>query len=145
MSPARGPLWKALRRSLTAEAGGETRTAAQMLVVARRRHESLIQHLAPIIGEAALDALVSQTLRKAKTDFPGLRDIERLGPGPEAMSEACEHFKKHKITELEEIIVALMVFFVNLLSTFIGKGLTWKLMRRAWPEGLPSEFPAVET
>jgi hypothetical protein len=42
------------------------------------------------------------------------------------------------------ILTALIVSFVKLLSTFIGEGLAWRLLRNAWPEVLPDEPPSGE-
>lgn len=145
MTPSQHSLWEAVRGLAAVEAGGRLRTSEQAVALAKQLHEKLVLHLAPVVGDAGMDALFARSVRKTKPDFPSLSELETGGPPQKVLAQLYEHLQKQKVAELEKIIVALMVAFIRLLSTFIGEGLTWKLVRQAWPECLPNEFPSGET
>ncbi len=104
-----------------------------------------MQVVSPVIGEAGFDALFARSLKKTKSAFPSLSGLETVGPPRRVLSHLCENLKKQEVALLEGMVVALMSTFIDLLSTFIGERLTWRLLRNAWPDALPKEPPLGRT
>ena len=133
-----------MRRVFTAEAGGEIRTAEQSRATAKRLYERLVQHVSPVVGEAGFDALFARSLKKIRPSFSFLRELEAGGPAYDVSIHFFESLGKQKLDVVNQVAVDISVAFADLLSTFIGEGLTWKLLRDAWPEVLPGESPSGE-
>ena len=128
-------LVQAAERLLAFEAdGGERLGAEQGAAAAARIHEKLHRQLATVVGEAGFVALFARAVKLSTRSFPGLGEIGTL-------ERLCELLKIQTQAQNAAIVSALVSNFVNLLSTFIGKGLTLKLLHNAWPEVLPTRTP----
>ncbi len=139
------PLLSAVFRPLVrTETGERISTSEQGVELVKRLRQSLLKVIAPIVGEAAFEALFSRSLKKTKVAFLAPAKIESGGPAASEMTKFCESLKTQSATQIEEIVVSLLSSFTGLLSTFIGEALTWKLMRNTWPDVLPSEKPVGE-
>lgn len=141
MNSAGLPLLETIRRLIDVEAGGEIRTPTQGAAIVTRLHEKLALHLAPVVGEAGLDALFSRCIKITKRTFPSLRELETTGSAQSVLSQFFQHLEKQEPATVGAITGSLMVNLVGMLSAFIGEGLTWQLLRNAWPD-LPSDPPS---
>ena len=144
MKQATHVLLDAVERLLAFEAGGELRAVEDGTAVAARVYGKLYQHLSPIIGESGFQALLARTVKLSKPAFPALREVDTMGPADAVLTQLCAALKKQAPSAIAGIVTALLVTFGGLLSTFIGEGLTWKLLHNAWPEALPNEPPSGE-
>ena len=104
-------------------------------------HGKLLEVIAPIMGSLAFDALFARTLKKTARSFPALQKTENSGPASSELTKFCERLKAQDSISIEPLIESMLGSFVALLTTFIGEALTWKLIRSAWPDVLPSETP----
>ncbi len=101
--------------------------------------------VAPVVGDAGFDALFARSLKKAKATLPALRDLNTTGPAPALLRQFFVHLETQEVQAIEDTVIGATVGFIKLLSTFIGEGLTWKLLLNAWPDVLPSEPPREDT
>jgi len=144
MKEASKVLPDAAERLLAFEVGGELRNVEDGTAAAARIYQKLNQRLSPIIGESGFEALFARTVKLTKPAVDGLEGIDTKGPADAVLNQLCPYLKKQAPAAITGIVMALIVTFVGLLSTFIGEGLTWKLLRNAWPEVLPNEPPSGE-
>ncbi len=63
MKPARPALMEAIQRLPELEAGGEISTSAQSVATAKRLHEKLARHVAPVVGEAGFEAIFVRSVK----------------------------------------------------------------------------------
>jgi hypothetical protein len=132
-------LAQAAERLITFEAGSAIHNVENAIEVATRIHEKLLQHLAPVIGENGFQVLFARTVRLTKPRFPGMHEAPTNGPSEAFLDQLCACMKKQAPAAITDIVMALLFTFISLLSTFIGEGLTWRLLSNAWPEVLPTE------
>jgi hypothetical protein len=144
MKSVRLPLSAAVRRLLEVESRSAVGTSAERAALAKRLYEKLARHVSRAVGEAGLDALFTRSIKLTKPAFSCLRNLETTGPAQRVLSQFFEHLEKQEPAMIPTIIEALMLNFVSMLATFIGQGLTWQLLRNAWPE-LPREAPSEKT
>ncbi len=145
MIPANSSLVEVLRQLLLLEAGGTISTSDDGVAIAKKLHQRLVQVVSPVIGDAGFDALFARSLKKTKPVFPSLQNWETDGPAHDALNRFCESLKMQEVAMIEPILLAMMVTFSGLLTTFIGKGLALRLLRDAWPDALPSAPPSGVT
>jgi hypothetical protein len=144
MKPAGLPLLEAVRRLLEVEAGGEGHAAGQEVATATRFHDKLARHLSPVVGEAGFDALFSRSIKMTKSTFPSLCELETTGSPQSVLSRFFEHLEKEDPASVQAFTESLVMTLLGMLSAFIGEGLTWQLLRNAWPT-LPNEPPSEKT
>jgi hypothetical protein len=142
--PARPALTDAIQRLLELEAGGETPTSAQSVATATRLYEKLARHVAPVVGEAGFEALFSRSVKITKSTFVYLRELRTTGSAHEVLRQFFEHLEKQEPALVAAVTEALMATLVTTLCTFIGEGLTWQLLRNAWPD-LPNQPSSEKT
>ena len=135
---------EAIQRLRELEAGGETSTSAQSVATAERLHEKLARHVAPVVGEAGFEALFLRSVKITKSTFVCLQELRTTGPAQEVVRHFFEDLEKQEPAVVTSITETLMATLVTTLCIFIGEGLTWQLLRNAWP-GLPSQPPFEKT
>ena len=139
---ATNSLLRAARALFDQEAGGATTSAAVAAGAGRCLH-SLEQHLARIVGEAGIQALVARTLSLTRTAYPGLpaasgAPVGAAGANLQALLES------QPLETALEVSVHVIVTLVGLVARFIGEGLTLRLLHELWPP--PSDTdPSKET
>jgi hypothetical protein len=137
-------LVQAAERLLAFEASGNALRAEPAPAVANRIQERLHRHLSPIVGETGFRVILARAVTLTRRAFPGLPKEVTGRSADDPFTQLCAHLKDEGPDANAAILTALIVNFVNLLSTFIGEGLTWRLLRNAWPEVLPTEPPSGE-
>lgn len=98
--------------------------------VAFRVCDKLRRPLAKLMGLSAFIALLSRALKLAQAKAPCLDVVHIADDGSLAglaeMEEECP--------EAPEAEIVLVAQLLGLLITFVGKGLTVRLVREIWPE-----------
>jgi hypothetical protein len=131
---AKPALTDAIQRLLELEAGGETSTSAQSVATATRLYEKLARHVAPVVGEAGFEALFLRSIKITKSTFVCLQELRTTGAAQEVLRQFFEHLENQESAVVASITETLMATLVSTLCTFIGEGLTWQLLRNAWPD-----------
>jgi hypothetical protein len=122
------------RRMLVREAGTNA-DASLVAAAARRLCEQFARELTPLIGALGVAAIYARSLHLAQRRFPQL--------APFSASQQEEHdpiSRAQRLIERQELTVAIdvaggmLASVVQLLTSFIGEGLTASLLRKAWPD-----------
>jgi hypothetical protein len=134
-------------RVLKQQAGRDA-DAAALAAAARRAYDELARVVAPLIGQAGVDALTGRAVHLAQRKYPWLvlgRDgtpgrTERT-PGTPPPEQADAPFdqvifglERQDPAVATEAAGAVFATFTGLLVTFIGEPLTASLVRKAWPD-----------
>ena len=121
------------RRMLAREAGTGA-DAPAIAAAARRLGERFAQQLTPLIGDAGVAAILARSLHLTQRHVPGLATVraadQNEGPFP-LLQQSLEPLAPAAATEAA---VALLDGVSELLESFIGEGLTTRLLREAWPD-----------
>jgi hypothetical protein len=111
----------------------------EVKIAVRRTFDKLNAHLSSRLGTAGYSALLKRALSLAVRDFPWLATID--------ISENGDIDGLNDIPPHEPIwggCVALLARLIELLDTFIGRTLTARVLRSAWPDAVPSDTSGGE-
>jgi hypothetical protein len=122
---------EAFRRLLAREMDGSN-DAPAIALAARRLCERFAQQLTPIIGDAGVSAICLRTLHLVQRRFPSFPLIPAQGDGPFARVQ--ESLQGLEPGFASDAAIAVLTTASNLLDSFIGEGLTTRLLRGAWPD-----------
>ncbi len=119
------------QRLLTYEAvagkSSETTDSAALRVVAKLR-----QALITITGVAAFRLLLSRALTLARAEAPSLSAVQVAADGSlQGLDKMEPQIDKDQAREGGAILIAQLI---ELLLTFIGEGLTLRMVQDVWPE-----------
>ena len=121
------------RRMLAREAGTGA-DAPAVAAAARRLGERFAQQLNPLIGDAGVAAILARSLHLTQPNRPWLATVraadQNEGPFP-LLQRSLEQLEPAAATEAA---IALLDGVSELLESFIGEGLTTRLLREAWPD-----------
>jgi hypothetical protein len=118
------------RRLLAREAGSGA-DAPCIAMAARRLCERFAKQLTPIIGDAGVSAICLRTLHLVQRQFPSLALIPAKNDGPFARVQ--ESLQALEPGVAADAAIEVLTTASNLLDSFIGEGLTTRLLRGAWP------------
>jgi hypothetical protein len=118
-------------RRLLAQEVGSSKDAPAIALAARRLCERFAQQLTPIIGYAGVSAICLRTLHLVRRQFPSLALIPAPNDGPFARVQ--ESLQALEPGVASDAAIAVLTTASNLLDSFIGEGLTTRLLRGAWP------------
>ncbi|HEY6561459.1 MAG TPA: hypothetical protein VI072_29500 [Polyangiaceae bacterium] len=109
--------------------------ASERAAAAGRVFDTVLQSLAPIVGEAGVRALFARSVKLARPQFPCL---EQMTPGTWASNSQIAEQLVDCLNELEsaalsEVTNHLLAVFFGLMTTFIGEHLVWQVMTKAFP------------
>ncbi|MEO8727116.1 MAG: hypothetical protein ABI383_13465 [Acidobacteriaceae bacterium] len=88
--------------------------------------EKLRRPLSTLAGDAGFSSLLARALVLAKKESPS-QSAEQVKPDGSPLSELRNHMRP-------EEGVALIAHLLELLFTFIGEGLTLRLLHDVWPD-----------
>ena len=118
---------------------GPTPDAIATAAAARRAYAELARVSAVLIGTVGFDVLASRAVHLARPEYPRLADTadQRTPEGAFAVVLRC-------VQGLDpvsggECAAAVLGRLAGLLVAFVGEGLTWRLLREAWPVAFADE------
>jgi hypothetical protein len=127
------PEVKAWASRLMAYEAGTAKSTHEEKSVAFRACEKLRRPLSRLAGVAGFRSLLSRALALASGEVRWLKAVHINADGSlEKLDEAQAQLSQDKIAEGEIVLVAQLI---GLLMTFIGEGLTLRLLEETWPEG----------
>jgi hypothetical protein len=128
------PIARDLARWLLAQEANEDEAPTARVDTALRAVEKLHVLLAKRIGVAGFHALLARALALAKAEVRWLGAVKVT---PDGALDGFEEAAQHKDSdEAMQGRVALLTQLIGLLITFIGRDLTLRLLRDAWPEAV---------
>ena len=127
---------EAFRRLLAREVGSGD-DAPAVALAARRLCERFAQQLTPIIGDAGVSAICLRTMHLAQIQFPSLAVIPPQGDGPFARVQ--ESLQGLEPGVASDAAIVVLTTASKLLDSFIGEGLTTRLLHGAWPDSFDGD------
>jgi signal transduction histidine kinase/ActR/RegA family two-component response regulator len=122
-------------RVLVHQAGPDA-DAASLAAAGRRAYDELARVAAPLVGRAGVDALTGRALHLAQREYPWLADAREPEQAGGPFAQVVFALARQDPAVATEAAVAVLAIFVGLLVTLIGKPLTARLLRTAWPDAL---------
>ena len=124
-------------------AHGDARDAKNRARSAGRVYDALFASLAPVIGAAAVRALLARSVKLTTGEFPGLCDANATAPledNPQIAKQLVACLDELEPAEAHAAATALYAAFFGLLTSFIGEEVTCKIVKSAFPGiALPAE------
>lgn len=133
-----GTLRQALRRVLTQDAGSSA-DAHAIAAAALRAYERLAQQLAPLIGEAGINAVCARSVHLTQREFSWLAPADSAGPREAPFTHLRVSLERQDPAVATDAAIAVLATFADLLASFIGDGLTTHLLHEAWPDGFSDD------
>jgi len=109
--------------------------AAAIAAAARCAYEDLAGVLAPLIGQVGVDTLAARAVHLAQRDYPWLAITGQPHLAEAPFIRVNVSLEKQDPALATEAAAAVLAIFTSQLVTFIGRPLTTRLMRQAWPGG----------
>jgi hypothetical protein len=136
-----GPPMEVARR-LLAFAAGEAHRPEEIVDAAQAAHRRLRERLGQLLGQDGFDALWARALHQARQDVGLLDrtagDVARAGA--DGALHALVHEQDAGVTR--ERLIAVFGACVQLLYTFIGQDLSFRVIQQMWPD-VPLGEPQV--
>jgi hypothetical protein len=127
---------RVFRRMLTREAGPDA-DAPAIAAACRRLCERFARQFSPLIGDVGVAAIFARSLHLSRRNIPELapRRASDKSDKRDAAFVLLETLLEQQEPALAtEAAVAVLATAGELLASFIGDGLTTRLLREAWPD-----------
>ena len=131
---------RAFRRMLAREAGAGANAPA-IAGAARRLCERFAEQLTPLIGDAGVAAICARSLHLTQRSVRGLAPAGASGQGDSPFALLQLSLEQQEPAAATESAIAVLATASELLASFIGEGLTNRLLREAWPENFAGDTP----
>ncbi len=130
------------RKILASETGGAT-SAALVAAGVVSVCERMSAHLAPVIGDAGIHALLARSLTLTARRFTWL-GVVKTSTTERPWLQLRALMADQPAEAANEAAVVLLATFIGLLGKFIGERLADRLVHAAWPAVFPAD-PSKET
>lgn len=121
-----------LAQRLLAQENAAGKTSEPTELAAFRVCETLRQPLCALAGVAGFRSLLSRALTLAKAEAPSLSAVQVAADGS---LQGLDDFRSQvDANQAGEAGIILITQLIALLLTFIGEGLTLRLVQDVWPE-----------
>lgn len=114
---------------LIAESGEGTDQDATLRVLNKLR-----LHLVKLVGATGFEALFNRSLTLAKNEVPWLKAVELKSNGAFEGLDDGSSLNQNSSEAARVGCVTLVAWILALLVTFIGEGLTLRLLSNVWPD-----------
>jgi hypothetical protein len=112
-----------------AEAGGDSESTDSAVL---RVYEKLRRSLSALAGVAGFRSLASRALILARRESPVLSVVQITADGYlQGVAELKLHNDEHQSGKAEVLLISQLL---GLLFTFVGEGLTLRLLQDVWPD-----------
>ena len=126
--------WPRLALKLLTLRAGESPDAKVLAAAVRAAYDDLAHVSVPLIGQAGVDALAGRALHLAQRQHACLKQIPEPDQLDEPFARVVACLQQQDLVVATEAAGALFAILIELLVTFIGKSLTTRLLRQAWPD-----------
>jgi hypothetical protein len=134
---------RVFQRLLAREAGTDA-DARTIAAAARRLCERFASELSPLIGDAGVAAICERSLHLTQQQFPSVVLLHSSeDDAPFARLQAS--LERQEPVVATKAAVAVLTTAGELLASFIGEGLTTRLLREAWPGDFESDHSKETT
>ena len=138
--PHIGPLTPELTAAVTLllRAPDEDGTSHQLATRAAELTEQLMRHLARIVGEIGIIALLKRSIVLSSAAFPWLVAEPRVAGSP-PIPALREALASRPPALAREAYLVVLSTFVALLGRLIGERLVRRMLQEVWPEAFTSD------
>ena len=130
---------RVFRRMLAREAGTGANAPA-IAAAARRLCERFAEQLTPLIGDAGVAAICARSLHLTQRNVPGLAPVRASAREDAPFALLQLSLEQQQTAAATETAVAVLATASELLASFIGEGLTTRLLREAWPDDFAGDI-----
>jgi hypothetical protein len=95
--------------------------------------ERFAEQLTPLIGDAGVAAICARSLHLTQRNVRGFAPVRASAQGDAPFALLQVSLEQQEPAAATEAAVALLVTVGEMLASFIGEGLTTRLLREAWP------------
>ena len=135
---------RVFRRMMAREAGPGA-DAPAIAAACRRVSEGFARQFTPLIGDVGVAAIFARSLHLSRRNVPELApprasnkpDKSDKWDAPFVLLEA--YLRQQEPARVTEAAVAVLAMAGELLASFIGEGLTTRLLREAWPDDFAAD------
>jgi hypothetical protein len=128
MTPPSAAQRDAGRRSLKRECG-EGPTSEECGAATERIYQRLYLRLAPLIGSVGVEALFARSVNLATAGLCLFAPAaSETGPNPDRGRQLRDFLQRQKPERAAELAAEMLATFFALMTTFIGEGLTTKIL-----------------
>jgi hypothetical protein len=121
-------------RRLIAACGADTNDAASIADTVEKICRHVIDHLDPLIGRRAAQALFSRAVYLSKRRVEILKDVSTVEPDADVARELPDCLRSAPAEEALQAALDVLGNFVWLLTHFISNGFGLRLLREACPD-----------
>ena len=114
--------------------GGANPDSSLVAAAARRLCEQFARELTPLIGGLGVTAIYARSLLLAQRRFPQLAPVSASQQDDDPISRAQRLIERQEASVAIDVAGVMLASVVQLLTSFIGEGLTASLLRKAWPD-----------
>lgn len=140
-SPETSVLRQRLVRLITHRASRST-DANAVAAAAHRTQDDLAAVLSPLISEAGVEALSARAFDLAQREYPAdERRRDDNNPTDEPFGNVSLWLERQLPSTATEAAAAMFATFAELLTALIGKPLTTRYLRKAWPDAFSDVRP----
>ena len=136
--PGSADLRQVIQRALTREAGDDA-DAKVLAAAALRVYDALAGQLSLLIGKGGVRALTARSLHLVQRDFPWLAEAREPDPSEGPFAQVAFCLERQEAAVATEAAAAALATLGGLLEALIGKTLTMRVLRAAWPSAFPDE------
>jgi hypothetical protein len=136
--PENSVLQKAVVSVITRRTGSGA-DAPAVAAAARRAYDELAFALAPLIGNAGVDALLARAMHLTQREYPS--DPAGKEQAAELLDRVSLWLERQDSAMATDAAAAMFAAFAALLATLIGEQLTKRYLRKAWPESFSDTMP----
>jgi hypothetical protein len=129
---------RVFRRMLTREAGPGANAPA-IAAAGRRLCEHFAKQFTPLIGDTGVAAIFARSLNLATRNGRELAAGRASDTRDEPFALLQLSLEQQPPTAAIETAVAVLAMAGDLLASFIGEGLTTRLLREAWPDDFAAD------
>jgi hypothetical protein len=127
------------RRMLAREAGTGA-DAPAIAAAAGRLCERFTDRLTPLIGNAGVAAICARSLHLVQRRFPGLAPLRPPDQREPPFAHLRRSLEQQEPAVATEVAIAVLSAATELLASFIGEGLTTRLLHEAWPDDFAGDI-----
>jgi hypothetical protein len=97
--------------------------------------ERVAEQLTPLIGDAGVAAIYTRSLHLRQRNIPGLAPVRASAQGDAPFALLQQSLEQLEPGAATDAAVDLLATVSESLTSFIGEGLTTRLLSEAWPDG----------
>lgn len=137
--------WQRVFRRMLVREAGTGADAPAIAAACRRLWERFARQFSPLIGDAGVAAIFARSLHLSRRHIPELAPRRASDKSDKSVQSDPPFVLLERLLEQQqpapatEAAVAVLAMTGELLASFIGEGLTTRLLRETWPDDFAAD------